>query len=309
MGLAGPRGGEESMQVKFWGVRGSIPSPGPHTTKYGGNTSCIQVTAGSEVLILDAGTGIRELGLQLMATRRPVRAHVLLTHTHWDHIQGLPFFAPIYTPDCDITIYGPGGLEKSLEEAVMVQMQRLWFPVRRSELQGKIRFKELGPDRFRIGEVEVSTHWMNHPVLTLAYKIAHAGKRVVYTGDNEPYNFFHVYSPGTQGTIKISASPAEMERRTKKNIEFFAGADLLIHDCQYTDEEYQKKVGWGHSPISHVCSMAAQARVRRLAIFHHEPNHSDADLEQMAETAKTRLAALDGSIEVILAREGLQVEL
>lgn len=297
------------MKVKFWGVRGSIPSPGAHTAKYGGNTSCIQVTAGNQVLILDAGTGIRELGIHLMATRKPVRAHVLLTHTHWDHIQGLPFFTPIYEPDCDITVYGPGGLEKSLEEAVMVQMQRLWFPVRRSELQGKIRFKELGPDRFRIGDIEVSTHWMNHPVLTLAYKISHAGKRVVYTGDNEPYTFFHVYSTGNQGTIKISASPTEVERRTRKNIEFFAGADMLIHDCQYTDDEYQKKVGWGHSAVSHVCTIAAQAKVKRLVMFHHEPNHSDADLDRMADSAKSKLSTLDGSIEVIPAREGLEVQI
>src|SRR5574341_496466 len=167
------------MKLKFWGVRGSIPCQGGDTTKYGGNTSCIQVLGGQEVVVLDAGTGIRELGQQLSAAKKPVRVHLLLTHTHWDHIQGFPFFIPIYSPGNELFVYGPRALEKSLEEALMFQMQYRYFPVKGAELAAKVKFTELGEETITIGDFEVTTRSMNHPIRVLAYKFVQKGKTAI----------------------------------------------------------------------------------------------------------------------------------
>jgi phosphoribosyl 1,2-cyclic phosphodiesterase len=185
------------MKVTFWGVRGSIPAPGERTCRVGGNTSCVQVDCADETLILDAGTGIRELGLAMDSDPEPRRIHLFITHTHWDHIQGLPFFKALYKRENEVVVYGPRGLERGLEDAIMIQMQRLWFPVRRGELSARISFTELGEETFNIGPVVVSTKLMNHPVLSLSYSLMHDNRRVVYTGDNEPFTFCHVYNPST----------------------------------------------------------------------------------------------------------------
>ncbi|HZE97074.1 MAG TPA: MBL fold metallo-hydrolase [Planctomycetota bacterium] len=295
------------MKVKFWGVRGSIPCPGVGTAKYGGNTSCIQVLGGQEVVVLDAGTGIRELGLQLMAAKKPVRVHLLITHTHWDHIQGFPFFTPIYIPGNELFIYGPRALEKSLEEALMFQMQYSYFPVRGVELAARVKFTELGEETFNIGDLEVSTKSMNHPIRVLAFKFKQKGKSVIYTGDNEPY--YDVLAerarPLDTGIHRRSEFIKECNQRV---VDFCRGADMLIADSQYTDQEYETKRGWGHSSISHVLELSQESAVKKLILFHHEPTHDDKELEKIERQARARGRKMKGKFKVIGAREGMALD-
>lgn len=277
------------MKVKFWGVRGSIPCPGPATQKYGGNTSCLQILGGSEIVIVDAGTGIRELGLELMK-KPPSKVHLLLTHTHWDHIQGFPFFPPIYRAGNEIHIYGPGTHEKTLEEALLFQMQHTYFPVSGVELAAKIRFTQIEEISFQIGTICVSTKFMNHPIRVLAYKFQRGNRTLVYTGDNEPYENGR---PDHEANQEVQT--------------FVAGADLLIADTQYTDEEYATKHGWGHSSLSHVLDLALGANVKRLALFHHEPTHTDRHLDGMERLARKLAAKRTHRLRPFMAREGMQV--
>lgn len=291
------------MLASFWGVRGSVPVPGPSTVRTGGNTSCVEIRAVEELIVFDSGTGIRGLGRRL--EQEPTRRiHLFLSHTHWDHIQGLPFFAPLYRKGQEIVVYGPRGLERGLEEAVLVQLQRLYFPIRRGELGAHLAFRELGEETIRLGDVSVAAKWMNHPVLCLGYKVSGHGKKIIYTGDNEPHSFYHVYAPAAASTVKIAISDREKESRRTALLDFIADADLLIADAQYTDEEYRQKAGWGHSSLSHVVDLALHGRARRLALFHHDPLHGDEELEAMASEAADRLASKGSSCQVVLAREG-----
>ncbi len=290
-----------NLKVKYWGTRGSIPCPGSERAKYGGNTSCIQLLGGSEVIVMDAGTGIRELGLELVAQRKPLKINLLLTHTHWDHIQGFPFFTPIYVPGNDITIFGPRALEKSLEEALMFQMQYSYFPVKGVELAAKIKFRELdGEDEFRIGDVDFRTKSMNHPIRVLAYRFARGNRSGVYTGDNEPY--YDVLADSNK------ADPGAQNRRefikecNDKVVQFCKGLDLLIADAQYTDEEYEAKRGWGHSSVGHVLDLAQAGGVKTLSLFHHEPTHDDKFLAGIERKAKA--AGKKRKVNVYMAKEG-----
>lgn len=294
------------MKVKFWGVRGSIPCPGKDTSKYGGNTSCVEVVGGGDVIIVDAGTGIRMLGLELAARKKPLRIHLLITHTHWDHIQGFPFFMPIYAPGNEVFIYGPRALDKSLEEALMFQMQYSYFPVRGAELAAKVRFRELGEETLTLGGIEVSTKTMNHPIRVLAYKFHRGGKTAVYTGDNEPY-YDVVAERSDRSDTGVRRRTEFTEDCNRKVSDFCRGADLLVADAQYTDEEYQTKRGWGHSSVSHVVRLAREGAVRKLALFHHEPTHDDRALDRIEKDARARLRK-DGC-KVVMAREGLTLDM
>ncbi len=295
------------LRVRFWGVRGSIPCPGRATAKVGGNTSCIEVLGGTDVVILDAGTGLRELGMRLAAERRPLRIHLLISHTHWDHIQGFPFFPPIYSPGNEIFVYGPRALEKSLEDAVMFQMQYSYFPVRGVELAARVKFTELEEGSFKIADLEISTKTMNHPIRVLAYKIAKGGRVALYTGDNEPY-YDVLASKSSRLDTGIHRRSEFIKECNEKVGEFVHGTHLLIADSQYTDEEYERKRGWGHSSITHVLDLAARASVERVALFHHEPTHGDGDMERIEKEAKKSAKKRARKLEVILAREGMVVD-
>jgi phosphoribosyl 1,2-cyclic phosphodiesterase len=295
------------MKIKFWGVRGSIACPGPDTARYGGNTSCLQVIGGSEIVVMDAGTGIRKLGETITALKKPVRVHLLLSHTHWDHIQGFPFFTPIYFPGNELFVYGPRALEKSLEEALMFQMQYSYFPVRGVELAAKVKFTELGEETFQIGDLQVQSKTMNHPIRVLAYKVTHKGRSVIYTGDNEPY--YDVLADRGNGTeTGIHRRSEFIDECNQRVVDFCKGVDMLIADSQYTDEEYTKKRGWGHSSIGQVLELARTASVKTLALFHHEPTHDDATLLGIEKDAKTRARKLKPRFKVISAREGMTVD-
>ncbi len=298
------------MNVRFWGTRGSIATPGSSTMRYGGNTSCVELRTDGHILIFDAGTGIRELGISLMEEfkSQPLTVHLFISHTHWDHIQGLPFFRALYKRDNEVIVYGPRGLERGLEDAIMTQMQRLWFPVRRGELSARLSFTELGEESFSLGPAVISTKIMNHPVLSLAYSFMMDGRRLVYTGDNEPFTFCHVYNPSGEATLKIGIAEAERLRRYKSLVDFISGANLLIADSQYSDEEYASKIGWGHSPLSYTVDVAASAQAETLALFHHDPTHTDEQMMKHEARAKELLSQRKSKCKVVLAREGLTLD-
>ncbi len=291
------------MKVKFWGVRGSIPCPGPETARFGGNTSCIEIIDGTDVVVLDAGTGIRELGLELIKQKEPLRVHLLLTHTHWDHIQGFPFFSPIYFPGNEIIVYGPRALEKSLEDALMVQMQYAYFPVRGVELAAKFKFRELDEETFDIGGLKVTTKSMNHPIRVLAYKFTDGKRTGLYTGDNEPYYDVLDGKTGRQDTS--THRRAEFIKDCNDRVaDYVKGTDLFIADSQYTDEEYETKRGWGHSSIGYVLELAARTQVKHVALFHHEPTHDDKQLDVIEKQAIAKGKKLAPKMKVTMAREG-----
>jgi phosphoribosyl 1,2-cyclic phosphodiesterase len=300
-----------AFRIRFWGVRGSIPAPGPRTARYGGNTSCIEVDAGGEPIILDAGTGIREYGLAL-GPNSSRTLHILITHTHWDHIQGLPFFIPMYRPDYTVYIYGPEPLpidpeEKvTLEWAVIHQFQYQFFPVRGKELNSTRIVHELGQGEYTIAGVRVRTKAMNHTIPVLAYRLERDGRSLIYTGDNEPEHD-PLFDPSSTDTKIQAITRAVLERR-QSVIEFLRGADLLIADAQYTDEEYEEKREWGHCSVTHAVDYAVRAGVRRLVLFHHEPTHDDDMLDRMLDDARRKVRAAGASVEVLMAREGMVLE-
>lgn len=294
------------LATKFWGVRGSIPCPGKLTSKYGGNTSCIEILGGSDIIVLDAGTGIRELGLELVKTQKALRIHILLSHTHWDHIQGFPFFTPIYFPGNEIFIYGPRALEKSLEEALMFQLQYSYFPVRGVELAARVKFTELDEESFKIGDIEFTSRSMNHPIRVLAYKFSRDGRTGVYTGDNEPY--YDVLATKTSRIDTGVHRRGEFIRECNDRVvEFVSGSNLLVADAQYTEEEYGTKRGWGHSSVTHAIDLAVNAEVERLALFHHEPGHMDKDMDQIHKRAVAEAKKRNRKMEVFTAREGMTI--
>jgi phosphoribosyl 1,2-cyclic phosphodiesterase len=293
------------MRVRFWGTRGSIATPGPATLGYGGNTSCVEVRAGQEVLIFDAGTGIRELGLSLIqeAKGAPLTLHLFISHTHWDHIQGFPFFVPAYLPTTTLHVYGSPGQGRSLEKVLRGQMDADYFPVALGDLSGAIHVHEFRGEDFRIGDVSISAMYLNHPGMNLGYRILHGGKTVIYGTDHEPYRY----------TLDHLGRRAEAGREfggrlDEEFVRFVEGADLYIGEAQYTDEEYPAKIGWGHSSLSATVEVALKARVKSLALFHHDPMHGDAVVTAMVEVAQRLITAQLSPLVCFAASEGQLVE-
>jgi phosphoribosyl 1,2-cyclic phosphodiesterase len=293
------------MRVTFWGTRGSIATPGPATVGYGGNTSCVEVRCGEHVLIFDAGTGIRPLGTRLAAefAGRPLTVHLFVSHTHWDHIQGFPFFLPAYSPATTIHVYG-AAQARPLEKVLRGQMDPDYFPVALGDLSSTIHVHEFRGRPFAIGDTTVTGMYLNHPGMTVGYRVARAGTSVVYATDNEPYRHTleHLGQRALPGRHFGRQLDAEL-------IEFVAGADLYIGEAQYTDEEYPAKIGWGHSALSATVEVALAARVRRLALFHHDPMHGDEVVSLMVERARALIAERGGTLECFAAREGQVVEI
>lgn len=296
------------MRLRFWGTRGSIAKPGPSTVHYGGNTACIEVrTADGTLIVLDCGTGAHGLGQALQASSAgPVRGHLLITHTHWDHIQGFPFFAPLFVPGNTWDIYAPGGLGPRLEETLAGQMESTYFPVTLDQLGATVRYHDLSEGVFSLAGVRVTARYLNHPALTLGYRLEAAGVTLVYASDHEPHSRHLPDAPNLSGAAS-TGSPVHQE--DEGHIAFLRGADLVIHDAQYTVAEYTQKLGWGHSPIEYAVDVALAAAAKRLALFHHDPWRDDASLHRLVKVCRQRVAACGSRLEVFAAAEGQTIEL
>jgi CheY-like chemotaxis protein len=296
------------MRIRFWGTRGSLAKPGPTTVRYGGNTACVEVrTADGTLIMLDCGTGAHDFG-QLLAAEgpQPIHGHLLITHTHWDHIQGFPFFAPLFVPSNVWDIYAPGGLGKRLEETLAGQMEYAYFPVTLEQLGATIRYHDLVEGGVDVGGAHVTARYLNHPGLTLGYRIQAGGAVVIYATDHEPHAG-HPSEASSESVPGFHILP--VHREDQGHIEFLRGADLVIHDAQYTAAEYPHKVGWGHSPMEYAVDVGLAAGVKRLALFHHDPTHGDDMLDRLVEVCRRRVAASHGALEVFGAAEGLVIEL
>ena len=277
-------------RIRFWGVRGSIPTPGPTTVHYGGNTSCVEVRADGQLIILDAGTGLRLLGRQLLAEfdGRPLDLTLLLTHTHWDHIQGLPFFMPVYEPRNHVRILGYEGARHGLEVVLTGQMESPFFPVGLREVPANVRIEELKTQSFRLGPVRVQAGAAHHPGKCVGYRLLTSAGSIAFFPDNELY-------------------PEKAQNRPM--IKFLHGTDVLIMDTQFDADEYQQHTGWGHGCLDAVVALALQAGVKTLFLFHHDPNHDDKKVSQMLAHARKLVAARKGALKVRAAREGMVVDL
>ncbi len=269
------------MHIRFWGVRGSIASPGQDTAAVGGNTSCVEVLCGETRIVLDAGTGLRNLGNSLLAKGAPASLSLLLSHYHWDHIQGLPFFVPVYLKDTSLTIVGGANGVGSVRETLERQMSAPVFPVRLDEVSARIATREVKiGDAFDVGEAVVRVGKGNHPGGVVAYRIEHAGKSIVYATDTEHY---------------ACVDPA-LRRLCE-------GADVLVYDAQYTPDEYTGKVGWGHSTYVAGAELARSAGVGTLLLYHHDPMRSDAGVSEIERKARELFPSS------IAGREGLVLDL
>ncbi len=288
------------------GCRGSTPVPGTETVRYGGNTTCIEViTDTGDTLIFDAGTGIRQTGLDLMAAL-PVKCAVFISHTHWDHIQGLPFFVPLFVPGNEISFYG--GFDpvyrKSLQDILSQQMQYCYFPVRENELKASIRYTTLREgETVEYGSARITTLVLNHPVLNYGYRVEADGASFVFTGDYEPpVNIYSTDDEEYQDYQDI------VETQLQRVTEFVQGSDLLIIDAQYTDEEYRDKAGWGHGTYRSGIELGRQAKVGSVLLTHHEPTRTDAQLDDIAHWIETEVRR-DGDPQIRLANEGLELRI
>ena len=290
------------MKVRFWGVRGSIASPGPKTVRYGGNTTCIEIrTDNNELIILDAGTGIFPLSQTLLA-EMPVTANVLITHSHWDHIQGLPFFIPNFIPGNTLRLHG--GFDpvsgKGIEQVMAVQLQYSYFPVREEEMKARIEYVTLIPDQpIQIGSATVTPCLLNHPVVDFGYRIECNGKSVFFTGDHEPP--YNIYAPGDEGFTDYQAF---VDEKNNAILEAIRGVDVYIADTSYTDAEYPGKKGWGHGTFSTSIASAHAAGAKVLFCTHHEPTRSDGALELAFADALEQNSELSRGMDIRLAREG-----
>ena len=278
------------ITITFWGVHGTLPVPGEHTIRYGGNTSCISIALSKERLfIFDAGTGIKKLSDHLMAAaNRTITAKIFISHPHWDHINALPFFAPLYKSGNDFEIYGPAQGDRSMEDLISAQMDNVYFPITIKEFCANVSFKDLREDTYQIDGIEVQTLLLTHPGHCLGYRINHQGRSICYMTDNELYP-------------EISSSYSAHDKGRLVN--FAANADILITDSTYFDQEYLSKEHWGHSCLSEVARFAHQANVKQLYLFHHDPAHSDSDIDSKLEFVKKKLTKMGSKTVCIAPKE------
>jgi len=296
-----------TLRVHFWGTRGSIPSPGRETVRYGGNTPCLELrTPEGKLIVLDAGTGIRELGRSLMdrAHGAPIRGDIFLTHAHWDHIQGLPFFAPIFQPGNQFTIWGSKALETRIDRVVRDQMSSVVFPITFEQLAATIEFRELCDGHSTPGDYDVNVMQVQHPGGALAFRFASRdatppsasaggnghGRGLVYISDNE------------LGPAAPYAFPAEWRRDL---VQFVRGSRVLVHNAMFTTEEYVHHRGWGHSTYEAAVALALEAEVATLVLFHHKPDRTDDEVDRWTDACRAIAARHGGPLQIVAAAEGL----
>ena len=295
--------------VRFWGVRGSIPTPGPETVRYGGNTACVEFRGGGEIVVLDAGTGIRPLGNALAAefVGKSLSLTILLTHSHWDHVQGFPFFQPAYDPSNRIRVLGFEGTRDSLAGIFSAQMESPFFPIGLAQMPSHLSFEELRSMEFSIGKVQVRAAFTNHPGVCVGYRLEAENTSVAYLPDHEPFHRMRNHS----------VIPDALKDQTKqfalaeddKIVRFLQNVDTLILDAQFDADEYARHTGWGHSSIDDAVELALRANARRLVIFHHDPSHDDAKIDQMVQHAQKLVAKSAKKLEIEAGREGLRCNL
>lgn len=279
------------MRFRIWGSRGSIAAPGPDTVRYGGNTSCVEVRlSDGGLLILDAGTGIRPFG-RTLSKDPPARIDLLLTHLHVDHLEGLGVFAPIWSPTTELHVWGPASPVTSLADRIATYFSPPLFPVHLSEVPATIEFHDAPEGEWTLGDALLTSEPILHPGPTVGYRIEEEGRTLTYLTDHEP-------------ALAIDLAAAAPEWISGHALAF--GADVLIHDCQYTEEEYEEHVAWGHSSTAQVALFAEKAKVDRLLLFHHDPLHNDADLEAMRDRV-LELWGVDGK-QCLIATEGQELE-
>jgi phosphoribosyl 1,2-cyclic phosphodiesterase/CheY-like chemotaxis protein len=286
-----------AVAVKFWGTRGSIATPGPETVRYGGNTSCVEVRCGNQVLIFDCGTGARELGLQL-AQEYPdqnLELYLFVSHTHWDHIQGFPFFQPAYRAGNRINIFSQKVSDRSVERIFTGQMDAHYFPVTLDDLSARLHFEQLTSD-IQLGDVRVSFMHLNHPGHSVGFRVQAGGKGIVYVTDHEPFQ-------------KLLGSGPRVRKLDSDVDEFARGAELYIREAQYTDEEYKEKRGWGHSSLSDVVESSLNAKAKRVALFHHDPMHDDRTLDSMVQFCRKTAKQAGGDLEIFAAEDKLSLKI
>ncbi len=288
------------MRVRFWGTRGSCPSPGPATARYGGNTTCVEVrTDDDQLVILDAGTGIRELGRTLVqrADGAPIRGDVFFSHAHWDHIQGLPFFTPAFQAGNHFTLWGSPSLERSLEVVLRQQMSPVVFPVAFDQLSARMEVRQLMEHRHSGAGYEIRAINVRHPGSALGFRLSPAGdasRSVIFIPDNE---------------LDRDGDQADAASSRDALVDFARGASVLIHDSMYTGAEYMDHRGWGHSSYRDAVDFAIAAEVETLVLFHHEPDRSDSALDEMLSLCHVMVAERGGSVKVIAAHEGMELSL
>ena len=288
------------MRIKFWGTRGSFAKPGASTLRYGGNTSCVEVRSDAGTLIVvDCGTGGHELGLKLVAEQTtPLHGQMLISHTHWDHIQGIPFFAPFFDTRNVWRIYGPKGLSQGLRTTLAGQMEHTYFPIALSQFAATIHYHDLVEGAFNIDDVNILTRYLNHPALTLGYRFEVDGASLAYCCDHEPHS-----SALGSGRLPITG----IDRRYA---DFIAGADIVIHDAQYTASEYaESKIGWGHSSPEYAVRICKDSGVKRLILTHHDPLRHDNALDRILGEIRARLREEGSTLQVDAAFEGMSIEL
>lgn len=288
--------------VRFWGTRGSIPTPGNRTRRYGGNTSCVSITVGSALFICDGGTGLRELGVSLAEEHgeQALEAHLFFSHTHWDHIQGFPFFMPAYSARNKLYVYDATREDDRVRQLLLGQMSSDYFPVTFRDLGSKITSRNLEIGHTLIDGVSIGHREQVHPGKSFAYSFEAGGKKVVYATDSELDLSIQNRDESDRDANALRQLPADLLR-------FMEGADLLIADGQYTDAEYPEKRGWGHARANTVVDLAVQAGVKQCAIFHHDPMHSDERVEQIVAEGQARAAAHGSTVQVFAAREGIEL--
>lgn len=288
------------VAVRFWGTRGSIPTPGNLTKRYGGNTSCVEIRFDDTLFICDAGSGIRELGIDLLRrSKTPVSAHLLISHTHWDHLQGFPFFAPVYSPATQLRVYDRAPGDERFFRLLSGQMSTEYFPIRFSDLRAKVTSDHLNNGDVMIEGIRIRFIEQAHPGGSLGFSFENRGKKIIYATDNEVDKFL-VRDDDARKT-------GGLRRIDPAQVEFIRDADLLIADGQYSEAEYLTHVGWGHPSVITLVDYAVQAGVRLLCITHHDPGRSDTAVDELIQSCRDRAAQHKSELKIFPAREGVEL--